>query len=132
MKMHVPGQSRSAASAEIHADIEAVGFDCQREDLLRFPDELGQLQKFGVGRLIEVGKVPGRCNQHVAVIIWIAIQYDDAFVRSPEYEVLAVLLRMIEIMADKTFVLFGNLAAVFIGLGFFVQTLDIINSPRCP
>ena len=132
MKMQVTGQSRTTASAEIHADIEAVGFDGQRKGFLRFPDEFGQLQHLLIGCLVEVGNMPVRCNQNVAVIIGKAIQYDDALFRSPEYKVFAVLLRMIMIMTDKALVLFGDLVAVFIGFGFFIQALDIFNPPGSP
>ena len=132
MQMQVTGQSRSAASAEIHPDIEAVRFDCQRQGLLRFPDELGKFQKLDVCRHLELGNVPGRRDEYMAVVIGKAVQYDDAFVRSPEYEVLAVLLRMIIIMADKALVSIGDSVAVFFGLRFLVQALDIFDSPRCP
>jgi hypothetical protein len=132
MQMKMSRQPRTAASAEIHTYIEAVGLDGQRQGLLRFPDELGQFQQLGVGCLFETGNMTDRCNQYVAVVIGKAIQYDDAFVCSPEYEVFAVLLRVIMIIADKTFIFFGDLVAVFIGLGFLVQTLDIFNSPWCP
>ena len=130
--MQMPGESRTAASAEIQSDVEAMRFDCQRQGFLRFPDEFGHLKKFGVVCLVEVGNVPGRCDEYMAVIIGKAVQYDDAFVRSPEYEVLVVLLRMIIIMADKALVLIGDSVAVFFGLRFLVQALDIFDSPRCP
>ncbi len=132
MQMQVTRQTRSTASAEIHADVEAVRFDGQRQGLLRFPDELGQFQKLLIRGLVKTGNMPGRGNQYVAVVIGKAVQYNDALVSPPEYEVLTVLLRMIMIMTDKAFVFFRDLVAVFIGLGFLVQALDIFNSPGCP
>jgi hypothetical protein len=37
----------------------------------------------------------------MAVVIWITIQDYDALIRSPEHEILAVILRVLEVMADK-------------------------------
>ena len=56
-------QARACASAEIHTDIEAVGFYRQRQGFLRFQDELEQLQHFFAACLFKVGDMSDRGEQ---------------------------------------------------------------------
>ena len=77
--------------------------------------------------------MPCRRYQQMAVVIWITIQDYDAFIRSPEYEILVVILRVLEVMADEAACFPAGFCFVFSrGERFFVQTLYILNSPRRP
>ena len=55
----------------------------------------------------------------MAIVVREAIQYYDAFLCSPQHEVLVVILRVFQVMADKA-------------IAALVQILDVIDSPRRP
>jgi len=58
--VHMVGQSRSGASAEIDTDIEAVGLNRKRKDLLGVSCHFGHFKKFLVVCLAEIGNMPNR------------------------------------------------------------------------
>jgi hypothetical protein len=126
-------QSRAGAPAEVHADVEAVRFYRQRQGFLRFPDQLNHFQHFFVACIAKVGDVPYRRYEQMAVVIWIAIQDYDAYIRSPEHEILVVILRMLKVMANKAAGLLAGCRFVFFCCRWFLaQTLYVSNSPRRP
>jgi len=83
MDMKMVGQACTGASAEIHADIEAMRFYHQRQELLGLSNEFGQLQHFFVACGIKVRDMPGWCYQQMSVVVGKVIQYYDAVTRSP-------------------------------------------------
>lgn len=100
--VEMAGQACACTSAEVHTDIEAVRVDCQRKRFLRFADELGHFEHLVVVGLVEVGDVPQRRYQQVAVVVRVAVQDYDALIGAPKDEILVVLLRGIAVIADKT------------------------------
>ena len=63
MDVEMLRQAGPCASAEIHTDIEAVGFYRQGQGFLQFSDEFHHFQQLFVGRLVKVGDVSGRRYQ---------------------------------------------------------------------
>jgi len=55
----------------------------------------------------------------MAVVVGEAVQYYDALVCSPQHQIFVVILRVLQIMADK--------AATALA-----QALNVLNSPRRP
>jgi hypothetical protein len=117
--MHMVGQSRAGASAEIDADVEAVGLNRKRKDLLSVPCQFGHLKKFFVVRLAEIGDVSDRRNEQMPVVIREAIHHRDAVFGMPQDKIFVVILLGFDILADE--------ALVFVG-----EALYIPDSPRSP
>jgi hypothetical protein len=113
------GQSRSGASAEIDADVEAVGLNRKRKNLLGVPCQLCHFKKFFVVRLAEIVDVPDRCNEQMPVVIREAIHHRDTVFGTPQDKILVVILRGFDIFTDETL--------VFVG-----ETLYVPDSPRSP
>jgi len=113
------GQSRSSAPAEIDTDIEAVGLNRKRKNLLGISCHFGHFKKLFVVRLTEIRNVPDRRDEQVPIVIRKAIQYRDAVFGTPQDKIIVVILRGFDIFADE--------ALAFIG-----EALDIPDSPRSP
>jgi hypothetical protein len=58
--VHMFGQSRSGASAEIDTDVEALGLNRKRKDLLGVSCHFGHFKKLLVVRLVEIRDMPSR------------------------------------------------------------------------
>ena len=119
MYVEVAWQARTGASSEVHPDIKAVRRYRQRQGLLRFAHQLYQLQHLFIACRFEVGNVTEGGYQQMAVVVWEAIQYYDAFGRAPEHEIFVIVLRGLLDIADKA-------------IAALIQGLDIFNSPRRP
>ena len=117
--VHMVGQSRSGASAEIDTDIEAVGLNRKRKDLLGVSCHFGHFKKFFVVCLVEIRDVPSRRDEQMPIVIREAIQNRDAVFGTPQDKIAVVILRGFDVFADE--------ALAFVG-----ETLDISDSPRSP
>jgi hypothetical protein len=117
--VHMVRQSRTGASAEIHPDIEAVGLYCKSQHFLDVPHQFCHFEKLFVVCLFEIGYVPNRCDEQMAIVIGEAIKHRDTVFGAPQDKIFAVVLRGFNVSADK--------ALTFIG-----KPLDISDSPRRP
>ena len=113
------GQSRSGAPAEIDTDIEAVGLNRKRKDLLGVSCHFGHFKKLLVVRLVEIRDVPNRRDEQMPIVIRKAIQNRDTVFGTPQDKIIVVILRGFDIFADE--------ALAFVG-----EALDIPDSPRSP
>jgi len=96
------GQSGSCAPAEIHSNVEAMRLYRQRQGLFCFPYQFGQLQHLFITGLVNVGDVPGRRYEQMTIVVREAVEYHEAALRAPQHQVFIVILRVLQIMADKT------------------------------
>ena len=55
----------------------------------------------------------------MAIVVREAIQYYDAFIRPPQYEIFVVVGRILQVMTDEA-------------VAGFVQALNVLDSPRRP
>jgi hypothetical protein len=117
--VHMVGQSRPGAPAEIDADIKAVGLNRKRKHLLSIPCQFGHFEKLFVIRLAEIRNMPGRRNEQMPVVIREAIHHRDAIFGTPQDKIIIVILQSFDVFTDETL--------VFIG-----QTLNVADSPRSP
>ena len=117
--MHMVGQSRSGASAEIDADIEAVGLNSKRKDLLGVSCHFGHFKKLLVVCPAEIGNMPERRNEQMPIVIREAIHHCDTVFGTPQDKIAVVILRSFDIFADE--------ALAFVG-----EALDVPDSPRSP
>ena len=113
------GQSRTGASAEIDTDIEAVGLNRKRKDLLGVSCHFGHFKKLLVVCLAEIGNMPDRRDEQMPIVIREAIHHRDAVFGTPQDKIIVVILRGFDIFADE--------ALAFVG-----EALDIPDSPRSP
>jgi hypothetical protein len=113
------GQSRAGASAEIDADVKAVGLNRKRKHLLSVPYQLCHFKKLFVVRFAKIGDVPDRRNEHMPVVIRKSIHHRDTVFGTPQDKILVVILRGFDIFTDETL--------VFVG-----EALNVTDSPRSP
>jgi hypothetical protein len=113
------GQPRTGASAEIDTDIEAVGLNRKRNNLLGVSCHFGHFKKLLVVCLTEIGNMPDRRDKQMPIVIREAIQNRDAVFGTPQDEIVVVILRSFDIFADE--------ALAFVG-----EALDVPDSPRSP
>jgi hypothetical protein len=113
------GQSRSGASAEIDTDIETVGLNRKRKDLLGVSCHFGHFKKFLVVCLTEIWNMPDRRDKQMPIVIREAIHHCDAIFGTPQDKIIVVILRGFDIFADEA-------------LAFVSEALDISDSPRSP
>src|SRR5256712_4077425 len=85
--------ARAGARAEVHAQVEALGVKGGREGRERPAQRLGQVGVLGRGERRKVGRVPARRDHEVAVLVRVAVQYDQAVRRRAEDEALARVAR---------------------------------------
>jgi len=95
-------QPGPGASAEVHTYVKSVRLYCRKQRLLRLAYQLCQFEQFGIAGLFELGDVPCRCYQQMTVVVWKAVEYDDAVTAAPEHEVFGVIGRVVEVFTDET------------------------------
>jgi hypothetical protein len=117
--MHMVGQSRSGASAEIDTDIETVWLNRERKNLLGVSCHFGHFKKLLVVCLVEIRDVPNRRDEQMPIVIRKAIHYRDAVFGTPQDKIVVVILRGFNIFTDK--------ALAFVG-----EAPDVSDSPRSP
>ncbi len=92
-------QARSRASAEVYSDIESVGFYRKIKRLLCVPYQFIHFEEFLVRRLFEIGYVPKRSYEQMAVVIGEVIQHRYTVFGPPQDKILVVVLRDFNIFA---------------------------------
>jgi hypothetical protein len=117
--VHMVGQSRAGAPAEIDADVKTVGLNSKRKNFLGIPRQFGHFEKLFVIRPVEIRDVPGRRNEQMPVVVREAIHHRDAVFGTPQDKIFVVILRGFDVFTDETL--------VFVG-----QALNIADSPRSP
>jgi hypothetical protein len=119
MYVHMVGQARAGAPAEIDSDIEAMRLNRERKHLLGVPCKFCHLKKLSVACLVKIGNMPGGRDEQMAIVIREAIHHRDATLGPPQDKIFVVILRGFDIFTDE--------ALVFVG-----KALDIPDSPRSP
>lgn len=76
MAMKVTGNSGSAGTPDIEADVEAMGGDGPGEDILRIGDEVHHLEALIGFHVLNAGHFPERDNEQVAGIVRVAVEED--------------------------------------------------------
>ena len=113
------GQPRAGASAEIDTDIEAVGLNRKRKNLLGVSCNFGHFKKLLVVCFTEIRNMPDRRDKQMPIVIREAIQNRDTVFGTPQDKIIVVILWSFDIFADEALILVG-------------EALDIPDSPRSP
>ena len=77
MHVHVAGDARARAAAQIHADVQAIGAVGGAQVLFAVPRQAHHLQQRFLRQVLEPGDVLERHHHDVAIGVWKAVENDE-------------------------------------------------------
>ena len=119
MDMQMLRHTCAGTAADISADIKPVRVDRQPQRFLHIAHKGNQLDHFFAGGMLKIPHMPEGADEHVPVVVGVTVEHYRAVRCAPQEQIFFVVFGMLDIVAEKTFMLLDDAA-------------NIVHSPRGP